>query len=489
MNFLLGNAIPSAKANAGAQGASEADPNAKVQEAGKDFSSVLANTSQSKTNSKGPGTEELLALLSNSQAQGKVDADSDALLLSTLLGDAKAAGSEIADTSSVQTLPEGVELEKYALLNGGIQDQSKEKAQSLATMSLIAASKNQGQIESSKTDNLQTRVAEVRGILNRHKNAGKVAGDSELKYLIEKSLKPVSNPATGTSKVPLYSLTITSLVSDLKNRGVSQEALGEIRQKLGGARVVMENASGKSSATQISTEQFLKMQQMTQPNSKANADVQNIRDLNNQISEITPQGSEQASEYAALGTLKSYEPSTITIDAPLKDSGEVDQAALEQKVFKTIGKQSFFLINDNGGQLKIKLNPNNLGEINLMVRADSDKVDVSLVAENAGIRDFIKGKIDDLRMALGNQELRLVNVNVEAGSDSASGKGDQQGKDESSREFSGSFSDHDSQDDGLNQWSKRQHRDLNADPFGGPGVLADPTRNYQNVSASIGKAA
>ena len=77
-----------------------------------------------------------------------------------------------------------------------------------------------------------------------------------------------------------------------------------------------------------------------------------------------------------------------------------------------VGQRLIWMVNNEIKSAEIKLNPAELGPMEVKVRTEGDKVQVSFHVHNAPVRDAIEQSIPRLREAFTGQGMDLLNVNV-----------------------------------------------------------------------------
>jgi flagellar hook-length control protein FliK len=79
------------------------------------------------------------------------------------------------------------------------------------------------------------------------------------------------------------------------------------------------------------------------------------------------------------------------------------------------------------GRMTIRLNPEELGELQIHVRVEEHQVRVEVVTEHRAVRDFLMGNLDSLKDTMLKQNLSMEKFNVSLGGgngfDQASGEG------------------------------------------------------------------
>lgn len=84
-------------------------------------------------------------------------------------------------------------------------------------------------------------------------------------------------------------------------------------------------------------------------------------------------------------------------------------------------RQAQFMVRQGGGEVKIKLNPENLGEVSMKMSVDGDKVQLALDTSTHEAKKLIESSINELRATLSASKLSLETVKVDV-----AGKSDNQ---------------------------------------------------------------
>jgi flagellar hook-length control protein FliK len=106
-------------------------------------------------------------------------------------------------------------------------------------------------------------------------------------------------------------------------------------------------------------------------------------------------------------------------DLPLRSEGigamGAGAAALPREDVNTqeLIRNAQVMIRNGGGEVKIKLNPMNLGEVTMKMSVDGDKVQLALDTTTHEAKKLIEGSINELRTTLSANKLSLENVKVD----------------------------------------------------------------------------
>ncbi len=80
---------------------------------------------------------------------------------------------------------------------------------------------------------------------------------------------------------------------------------------------------------------------------------------------------------------------------------------------KRVLSQANFLIKKGGGEVKVQLNPEGLGEIRLMVAVNDGKVGIQMQASSQEAKNMIEGGFSELKKSLSNHNLSMDAVQVD----------------------------------------------------------------------------
>src|SRR5262249_40953314 len=79
-----------------------------------------------------------------------------------------------------------------------------------------------------------------------------------------------------------------------------------------------------------------------------------------------------------------------------------------------------FLAKKGGGEMKVSLNPEGLGEVNLRVRMQNGQVNVEMVASNDEAKKSLERGLADLKQALATHKINLESVRIDSPKDASS---------------------------------------------------------------------
>lgn len=92
-----------------------------------------------------------------------------------------------------------------------------------------------------------------------------------------------------------------------------------------------------------------------------------------------------------------------------------NKAAVQQLM-----NQAEFMIRKGGGEAKVQLNPEGLGEIQMKVSVADGKVGIQMSAETKEAKKLIEGSLHDLRSSLSEHKLSVGHVSVDVGNQASS---------------------------------------------------------------------
>lgn len=70
------------------------------------------------------------------------------------------------------------------------------------------------------------------------------------------------------------------------------------------------------------------------------------------------------------------------------------------------------ILNNGFGRVRITLDPPNLGTINLEIVVRKERVEVVITADNSGVQQALQSRVDDIRIALQRQDLKIENFQI-----------------------------------------------------------------------------
>lgn len=100
--------------------------------------------------------------------------------------------------------------------------------------------------------------------------------------------------------------------------------------------------------------------------------------------------------------------------------------------------QSSTLIKEGGGEMRVRLNPEGLGEVSLKVSLQEGQVKVQILTETSLAKDVLERGLDDLKLGLETQQLKVDEIRVTASKESSqSFLSDQEGRFQNPYNWSG----------------------------------------------------
>lgn len=113
--------------------------------------------------------------------------------------------------------------------------------------------------------------------------------------------------------------------------------------------------------------------------------------------------------FTASNGLATGDPAPVSSLMDLSGLGAGDKnAPIADRVVQDVS----LLAHKGGGEMKITINPRDLGEIQIHVKTDKGNVDVEVVAQNRDVASAIRNASSELADALGAQKLSLNNFDV-----------------------------------------------------------------------------
>jgi flagellar hook-length control protein FliK len=116
---------------------------------------------------------------------------------------------------------------------------------------------------------------------------------------------------------------------------------------------------------------------------------------------------------------KSITNSDVTAPAPLvTNSSDARGERIEN--MRQILNRAEVLASQGGGEVRVQLNPANLGQVQLMVKVNEGRVNVQMVTESDQAKRMIEGGLRDLRTELNESNLKLDGLQVDVSKSSSS---------------------------------------------------------------------
>lgn len=135
-----------------------------------------------------------------------------------------------------------------------------------------------------------------------------------------------------------------------------------------------------------------------------------------QLSTKKTDGEEMKSMLAAsLGAsveTKESPASSAPIAAPLTQA-EISPDVADRNI-QNVMQQAQYLVKNGGGEMKVKMTPEGLGEIQLVVELKEGRVQLHMAAENKETKKMLESSISDLKESLSQQKISLDSVKVDS---------------------------------------------------------------------------
>jgi len=101
-------------------------------------------------------------------------------------------------------------------------------------------------------------------------------------------------------------------------------------------------------------------------------------------------------------------------------AGKTGEADVSQASIQQIMKQAQYMIKKGGGESKIQMSPEGLGQLHMKVVVNEGKVNLEMTAETKEAKKALEGSLNDLRSSLGQHKLTVDQVKVDVGNQLAS---------------------------------------------------------------------
>ncbi len=91
----------------------------------------------------------------------------------------------------------------------------------------------------------------------------------------------------------------------------------------------------------------------------------------------------------------------------------------KQESVQQLMKQAQYMIKKGGGEAKITMNPEGLGEIHMKITVNDGKVNLEMSAQTKEAKKLIEGSLDELKSGLSQHKLSIEHVKVDVGNQMA----------------------------------------------------------------------
>lgn len=158
--------------------------------------------------------------------------------------------------------------------------------------------------------------------------------------------------------------------------------------------------------------------------------------------------SEQALESSTLGSTPASAGQAAAPKTPLAAGaaagpasmmmGRQPTAADEQQNVREMIKQAQVMLKRGGGEMKIEMTPEGMGQVQLKVAVENGQVNVQMLTESESAKRLLEKGLGDLKTSLAAQQLKVENVRVDVGQEIQKHM-DQQAGQEQARNFAREF--------------------------------------------------
>lgn len=101
-----------------------------------------------------------------------------------------------------------------------------------------------------------------------------------------------------------------------------------------------------------------------------------------------------------------------SIAEPIIDLGVISTNSVRRAFVPEAVRAVEFLATDGGGEMKINLNPKEIGPVELQVKTDANKVQIQMMVENKDLADAIRVNKDQLIDSLKDHKIQVTNLDV-----------------------------------------------------------------------------
>ena len=253
---------------------------------------------------------------------------------------------------------------------------------------------------------------------------------------------PVASAASGATAGGSSSLGLMSASSLASPLGAMSSGLGDSGAEsdmFGGDSSGASAGGGKASAVSSKTDAAF-AQQMKSASAEssmaremkatdkapARADAPPV-DPNSPNSQALAQGASQAPKAAAVVA----GPAGMITNRPAT-------AAEEQENVRELIKEAQVMVKRGGGEMKLEMRPEGMGQVHLRVAVDNGQVSVQMLTESESAKRLIEKGLGELKTSLAAHELKVEHMRVDVGSDIQK-QMDQQGTQDQQRQNARAF--------------------------------------------------
>jgi hypothetical protein len=138
-----------------------------------------------------------------------------------------------------------------------------------------------------------------------------------------------------------------------------------------------------------------------------------------------------------LGQLnQKQQPQTLNSKEFVVNAPKASPAEMQANV-KEIMNQARFLATKGGGEMKVKLNPYGLGEVNLKVSSNNGQLNIEMVTSNDDAKKALEKGIGDLKASLAEHKLHIEQIKIDSPKESSNQM--TQNSDQGDKQFQHSF--------------------------------------------------
>ncbi|MEK7355337.1 MAG: flagellar hook-length control protein FliK, partial [Bdellovibrionota bacterium] len=134
---------------------------------------------------------------------------------------------------------------------------------------------------------------------------------------------------------------------------------------------------------------------------------------------------------------------SVVTKAPIAAGGQMmmgrqPSAGDEQQNIREMVKQAQVMLKRGGGEMKIEMTPEGMGQVHLKVAVENGQVNVQMLTESESAKRLLEKGLGDLKTSLAAQALKVENVRVDVGQEIQKHM-DQQAGQEQARNFAREF--------------------------------------------------
>jgi flagellar hook-length control protein FliK len=169
--------------------------------------------------------------------------------------------------------------------------------------------------------------------------------------------------------------------------------------------------------------------------------------------------------------------------------GAMSEDRLTSEALMNLGSAIRELKNSNGGEVKIRLNPEHLGELKVKVATHGNQVSLSIDASSEDAKRVLESSLDSLKEQLHSKQLTLSHFDIQSQTPTTGRSDFQFSSSDMTNNFGQDLNGFDSQgsQSAFDRGSQNGNPSLNRNQFAPRASLASIFGSAQNQQAKVGR--